>query len=60
MNLTMYIYFIAHVDKAAEYNFNVKHSFISEINSAAEQAGKLELGKNKMVICFYTKNQVCV
>lgn len=52
------IYVIAHADREAEHNFNFKHSFLSEFNSASEQAGKLELGKNKTVICFYKKNQV--
>lgn len=60
VNLIMYIYFLVHSDKAAEHKFNVKHSFLSEFNSAAEQAGRLELGKNKTVICFYTNNQVCI
>jgi len=54
------IYVIAHADKLTEHNFNFKHSFLSEFNSAPEQAGKLELGKNKTVVCFYANNQVCV
>ncbi|XP_026822457.1 ragulator complex protein LAMTOR3-A [Rhopalosiphum maidis] len=48
----------AHANKSSEQNSNYKHSFLSEFNSASEQAGKLELGKNKTVICFYTNNQV--
>ncbi|XP_060867571.1 uncharacterized protein LOC132942890 isoform X1 [Metopolophium dirhodum] len=47
----------AHANKSSEHNSNYKHSFLSEFNSASEQAGKLELGKNKTVICFYTNNQ---
>lgn len=59
MNLTILnVYVIAHANKSSEQNSNYKHSFISEFNSASEQAGKLELGKNKTVICFYTNNQV--
>lgn len=54
----MFIYFTAHANKVAEQNYNFKHSFLSEFNSASEQAGKLELGKNKTVICFYKNNQV--
>jgi hypothetical protein len=60
VNLIMFIYIIAHANKSSEHNFNFKHSFLSEFNSASEQAGKLELGKNKTVICFYTNNQVCI
>lgn len=56
----MYICVIAHANRAAEQKYNFKHTFLSEFNSASEQAGKLELGKNKTVICFYTNNQVCV
>lgn len=58
VNLNVFV--TAHADKAAENNFNIKHSFLSEINSASEQAGKAELGKNKTVICYYTNNQVCI
>lgn len=50
----------AHVDKATENNLNIKHSFLSELNSASEHAGKAELGKNKIVVCYYTNNQVCI
>lgn len=55
-----FVYVIAHANKSSEHNSNYKHSFLSEFNSASEQAGKLELGKNKTVICFYTNNQVCI
>ncbi|XP_050522071.1 ragulator complex protein LAMTOR3-A [Daktulosphaira vitifoliae] len=48
----------AFADKNLETNFNFKPSFLSDFNSASEQAGKLELGKNKTVICFYTNYQV--
>ncbi|XP_050442360.1 ragulator complex protein LAMTOR3-A [Adelges cooleyi] len=48
----------ASADKSLDNNFNFKHSFLSDFNSASEQAGKLELGKNKTVICFYTNYQV--
>lgn len=51
---------LAFADKYMENNFNFKHSFLSEFNSASEQAGKLELGKNKTVICFYRNYQVCI
>lgn len=54
----MYNSLTAHANKVAEQNYNFKHSFLSEFNSASEQAGKLELGKNKTIICFYTNNQV--
>lgn len=53
-------YITAHANKLHEQGFNLKHSFLSEFNSASEQAGKLELGKNKTVICFYSENQVCI
>ncbi|VVC37438.1 Ragulator complex protein LAMTOR3 [Cinara cedri] len=48
----------AHATKTAEKNYNFKPSFLSGFNSASEQAVKLELGKNKTVICFYKNNQV--
>lgn len=60
IHITTYIYVIAHANKVHEQGFNLKHSFLSEFNSASEQAGKLELGKNKTVICFYSNNQVCI
>lgn len=58
VNLSTFIFVLAHANKSSEQNFNFKHSFLSEFNSASEQAGKLELGKNKTVICFFTNNQV--
>lgn len=53
-------FFTAQSNKANELGFNLKHSFLSEFNSASEQAGKLELGQNKTVICYYSNNQVCI
>jgi len=57
-NNAFFNYFTAQSNKANELGFNLKHSFLSEFNSASEQAGKLELGQNKTVICYYSNSQV--